>query len=402
MGIYRDLAKNQGVFRILFAQITARMPYGMLSLVVILHIEQLHQSYGAAGLVLAAGSAGQAIAGPLTSRWMGSWGMRPVLIITTVIAALTFTAIALFYMPIWLTMAIAFVMGLSMPPVSSAVRTMFPKMVPASQLAALFSLDATAQEIIWIVGPLLAVIISTQVSTLAGMLAAIAFLVVGGAWFIASPELGKVRIPRARRKLGAVLGRPTVRIGVAMELIFVASFAAMEVGVVASFDHTSLESGVVLGIFSVGSIVGGLFVAHRSITKWSLPIRLGIVAAGTALTLINQGSVWLSVSLFIAGLGVAPSLAVIYTSVSATVKFSETAEAFGWVTSGMLIGAAIGSAVAGFAVDEIGAASAMALSLLLVVISGLVSLATMKHAPDLSSGHASPIPDTETLSIPHR
>lgn len=402
MGMYRDLAKNQGVYRILFAQLTARMPFGMLSLLMILHIEQLHQTYGAAGLVLAAASVGQAIAGPITSRWMGRWGMRPVLILSSIIAATSFTIIGVVFMTIPLTMLVAFVMGLSMPPVTPAVRTIYPKMVPSNQLTALYSLDASAQEIIWIFGPLLAVVISTQISSVVGVLVAVAFLIVGGAWFILSPELGKVRISRSRRRLGAVLTRPTVVIAAVIELIFVASFAAIEVGIVASFDHTSMESGVVLGIFSVGSITGGFLLGHRSISRWSLSIRLAIVAFGTALTLIDQGAVWLSISLFIAGLGVAPALAVLYTTVSATVKFSETAEAFGWMSTAMLIGAAAGSAIAGFAVDLYGPVSAITISLVFVILSVIVALITMKFAPDLRSGNASPLPDTEPVSVHYR
>ena len=54
------------------AQLVARFPSGMLSLAFLIHIERIHQSYGAAGLVLAATSVGQAIAGPLTSRTSAS------------------------------------------------------------------------------------------------------------------------------------------------------------------------------------------------------------------------------------------------------------------------------------------------------------------------------------------
>ena len=60
----------------------------MISLAYLRHIEQIFNSYGLAGLVLAATSLGQALAGPLTSRWMGYWAMRPVIILTIVVSAL--------------------------------------------------------------------------------------------------------------------------------------------------------------------------------------------------------------------------------------------------------------------------------------------------------------------------
>ena len=82
MSTYTSLLKTPGVGRIIAAQLTARFPFGMLSLAFLLHVEHVHHSYAAAGLVLAATSIGQAISGPLTSRWMGRWGMRPVLLLT--------------------------------------------------------------------------------------------------------------------------------------------------------------------------------------------------------------------------------------------------------------------------------------------------------------------------------
>ena len=153
MKIYLSLLRTPGVARIIAAQLTARFPGGMLSLAYLLHIERIHDSYGAAGLVLAATSVGQAIAGPLTSRWMGVWGMRPVLAITTAICALSILTVGFVPMTIPITMLVGFIGGLSYPPVQPAVRTIYPKMVNSRQLTPLFSLDASAQEIIWVAGP---------------------------------------------------------------------------------------------------------------------------------------------------------------------------------------------------------------------------------------------------------
>ena len=153
MSTYSDLLKTPGVARIISAQLVARFPFGMLSLAFLLHIEQITGSYGAAGLVLAATSVGQAIAGPLTSRLMGLWGMRRVISITLIICALMVSTIALVPMSVLMYMIVGALAGLSMPPIQPAVRTIYPKMVNSRQLTPLFSLDATAQEIIWVVGP---------------------------------------------------------------------------------------------------------------------------------------------------------------------------------------------------------------------------------------------------------
>lgn len=400
MGIYRDLSRNPGVIRILLAQLTARFPFGMLSITLLLHIQLVYGNYTSAGIILAAESVGQAIAGPVTSRLMGQFGMRSVLTATTVVCGALLLAIALTVPPLPVVALLAFFMGIATPPVTSAVRTIYPKLVPARQVSALFSLDASAQEIIWIVGPVVAVFVSTQVSTVWGLLTAAAFMIGGGLWFILSPELGRVTLPRAKRRLGAVLTRPTVVISTVLGFFFIASFAALETGIVAAFGHGGMQSGVVLAIFSAGSIVGGFLIGHREIRPWSITVRLAIITAGTALCLISLHPVWLSVALFFGGLGVAPTLAALFTIVSSTVKFSETAEAYGWLGTGQLVGAALGSAIAGIAIDQTGAVGGVFISVCFLVITLALAAGSVRWTPDLRGKDAQPMPDTETITLP--
>ncbi|NYD68745.1 MFS transporter [Agromyces atrinae] len=398
MSRYSDLLKTPGVARIISAQLTARFPFGMLSLAFLLHIERQTGSYGAAGLVLAAMSIGQAIAGPLTSRLMGRWGMRPVLTVTLLICSAAITTIGIVTLSVPAAMAVAFVAGISMPPIQPAVRTIYPKMVNSKQLTPLFSLDATAQEIIWVIGPVATTFISTQISTVWGILVAVAFLLGGGAWFISSPELGRVRIPRSRRKLGVVLTRPPVLLATVVGFLLVGACAAIEAGVVAVFGHDGADAGIVLAIFSIGSIVGGLSLGHVPIGPWSTARRMFIVFAGTAAAMAMMDFWWLAATLFIAGIGIAPALAVLFAIVSASVKFSDTAEAYGWVGTGQLIGAALGSAVAGFLIDGNGAVGAFWAAGAFAFVGFLIPAVFRRWHPDLRGRDASPLPDTEPVT----
>ncbi|GAA3942333.1 hypothetical protein GCM10022383_20230 [Microbacterium soli] len=54
MAGHRDLLRTPGVGRIIAAQLVARLPNGMMSLAILLHVERQTRSYGAAGVVLAA------------------------------------------------------------------------------------------------------------------------------------------------------------------------------------------------------------------------------------------------------------------------------------------------------------------------------------------------------------
>ena len=399
MKTYLSLLKTRGVARIMAAQLVARFPNGMLSLAFLLHIEHISGTYFAAGLVLAATSIGQAIAGPLTSRWMGVWGMRRVLILTMIVCATAVGTIALAPpLPIGLYMAIGFVGGLSTPPIQPAVRTIYPKMVNSRQLTPLFSLDASAQEVIWVLGPVITTFLAIQVSTVLAILVALAFLVGGGTWFISSPEVGRVRIPRSKRNLGAVLKKPAVLLATTTGFLLVGACAAVEAGVVSAFGDSGPQAGLVLGLFAVGSLIGGLALGHIPIGPWALARRLFGIFVGMSLAAASLNFWWLAVTLFIAGIGIAPALAVMFAIVSSSVRFSETAEAYGWVGTGQLIGAAIGSAVAGFLIDRFDAPGAFWVAAAFAGVGFLIPTIFRRAHPDLRGRDASPIPDTEPIA----
>ncbi|TXN31018.1 MFS transporter [Lacisediminihabitans profunda] len=400
MSTYLSLLKTHGVARLMSAQLVARLPNGMLSLAYLLHIERLHHSYGAAGLVLAATSIGQAISGPLTSRWMGIWGMRRVLVLTLAVCAATVGTIALApTLPVPVYMALGLLGGLSTPPIQPAVRTIYPKMVNSRQLTPLFSLDASAQEIIWVAGPVLTTFVATQVSTVAAILLALLFMIGGGIWFIASPEVGRVRIPRSRRSLGVVLKKPAVLLATVTGFLLIGACAAIEAGVVSAFGEKSPQSGLVLAIFSLGSLIGGLALGHIPIGPWAMARRIFIVFVGMSLAAFSLNVWWLAVTLLIAGIGIAPALAVMFAIVSSSVRFSETAEAYGWVGTGQLIGAALGSAAAGFLIDRYEAPGAFWVAVSLAGLGCLVPMLFRRAHPDLRGRDASPIPDTEPVPV---
>lgn len=384
----------------IIAQLAARFPSGMAALAILLHVEQRTGSYGAAGLVLAATSVGQALAGPVTSRWMGAWGMRRVLSLTLSVCVLSVLGLALLPLNLPGYMAFGLLVGLSTPPVQSAVRTIYPKLVNSSQLTPLFSLDASLQEIIWILAPVVITLVSTQVGTVEGLLLVAIILTLGGGWFVLSPELGRVRIPRSRRAFGLVVLKPPVLLATVIGFLLIGAVSAVEVGVVATFGHDGLEAGLVLAVFAVGSLVGGLSMGHIPIGPWAMARRLLIVTIGLALAMVSLNIFWLGGTLLLAGIGIAPALAVLFAITTASVKFSETAEAFGWAGTGQLIGAASGSAIAGFLIDGMGPQGAYLAGVLFAILGVIVAVVFVRGFPDLRHRDPSPFPDTEPVAVP--
>ena len=374
----------------------------MISLAYLLHIEQIFNSYGLAGLVLAATSFGQALAGPLTSRWMGHWGMRPVITLTIVVSAASMVGIAFVMMPIGAYIAVGFIGGLATPPIQPAVRTIYPTMVTSKQLTPLFSLDASAQEIIWIAGPVVTTFIATQISTELAIMVAGAFLVFGGLWFLSCRELGEVNIPRSKNKMGVVLRKHAVVLATVVGFLLIGAAAAVEVAVVSVFGHGGPEAGIILSIWAIGSIIGGLALGGMAIGPWALAARMLVVFMGIAMAGAILDFWWIAFALLIAGAGIAPALAVMFAIVSSSVKFSDTAEAYGWMGSGQLVGAALGSAVAGFAIDGFGSLGGFVAASIFALIGFLVPVIFKNAHPDLRGKDATPLPDTEPVRIVRR
>lgn len=401
MKTYLELLKVTGVARVLVSQLLARFPHGMLSIAFLIHVERIHHSYAAAGLVVGAISLGEAIAGPISSRLMARWGMRPLLSVMTVVALLLFCAMAIFPFSVPVMVVLGFIAGCSYPPIQPAVRTIYPKLVPNRLLTPLFSLDASAQEIIWIVGPVLTTFVAVQFGSTEAILTAMAFLAVGGAWFITAPSVGQVRIPMSKRRFGGVLTRSPVIISLTLGLTLVATFSAVEAGIIGLFGKEGPEAGWILAIYALGSLVGGLAWGHREIAPWSLTRRLLVITAGLVAASFASDFWWLSITLFISGLGVAPALTVLFANVSATMKFSETAESYAWIGTGQLIGVGLGATVAGLCIDHFGAQTAIMAATGFAAVTAVGAAIAYKWSPDLRGSHGAPLPDTgpvETIS----
>jgi len=371
----------------------------MISLAYLIHVERIFDSYGQAGLVLAATSFGQAVAGPLTSRWMGRWGMRTVISLTLMVSLISMAAVAFLPMQLIGYMLFGLLGGLATPPIQPAVRTIYPKMVNSRQLTPLFSLDASAQEIIWIAGPVITTFLAIQIAPPVAISVAGLFLLGGGVWFLASPEVGSVRIPPSRRRLGSVLSNGAVLLSTVVGFLLIGSAAAVEVAVVSVFGDEGAEAGILLSMWAIASLIGGLGLGGVPIGPWAMTTRMIIVAIGMLLAMASTNFWWLLLSLAIAGAGIAPALAVMFAIVSASVKFSETAEAYGWVGSGQLIGAALGSAIAGFTIDAFGSLGGFSTALSFAVVGTVVAALSTRAHPDLRDRDASPIPDTEPVAV---
>ncbi|WP_145952928.1 MFS transporter [Tessaracoccus aquimaris] len=377
------LMKIPGLALVIGTQLAARFPAGMYSLGLLMHVEHSQGNYTAAGIVLAAFSIGMAIAGPIVSRQLSRFGTTRVLLFTLTISSLSFALLAALPLPLAGLAALAALGGAAMPPVIPAVRTLYPILAPQRMLTALFNLDAALQELIWVFGPVLITLLVAAFGTSTALLVVVGIQVAGGLLFALAPRVRRLNIPVATRKLGRVLQNPSVVLMMFASMLMIGSFASIEAAVVATFGEGSINAGLVLAISSIGSLLGGLLAGNRQLTRWSLTLRLLVVVSGFAVATATSGFIGLAIALFVAGLGIAPALAAVSSVIARAVDFSDTAEAFGWIGTGQLLGTSIGSALAGIAIDARGGHGGILVSVTICALAVIVSAVFRKAQPDM-------------------
>lgn len=373
MSSYGALFRAPGFLRVITSQLYARFPFGMMTLAFVMHIQFVHHSYAVAGLALGADTIGAAISGPVLGRLLGKYGTTRVLLTTASIGAAAIASIGMFNTPPVAMIALALVVGLTSPPIQTAARTIYPSLVKKKDLPAVYSLDATSQELIWVIGPVLATVLAAQVNTAFVVVLMSLIQITGALWFCSNKEVSQMVIPTPNRKMGGVLTNKVVLTTAILGLLLIGGFSGVEVGTVAVVPKSL--AGVVIGALSLGSIVGGLTLGNRVKSRWSLTWLLTLILVGYLLVWVAPSSaIWISICLFIAGVGVAPSLGILGAAIASNLKAGDAAEANGWASTGQLMGYSAGAALSGIAIDSVSDTSAFLVSIVFGVGAILVAI----------------------------
>jgi MFS family permease len=359
LGNYRRVLALPGVRTLLVLMFAARIPVSATSMVLTLHVVlTLHQSYGAAGLVGAAGTIGIAVGAPLTGRFVDTFGLRGMVVITTVgYGAYWLTA---WLLPYSLLLVLSFLGGLLALPVMSVGRQALAALVPEEHRRAAFSLDSISVEMSFMVGPAAGVLVATKVSTMAAVIAlGCTLLAAGAALYVVNPpvrgehdvlDVDGVRPPR-RQWLGPAL---LAVLAAGCGAVFI--LAGTEVAVVAALRGTGELSwtGVVTITMCVSSATGGVIYGALRRTPGPLVLMgmLGLLVIPVGLA---GGEWWVLCLITIpTNLVCAPTLAATGDSVSRLAPASVRGEAMGLHSSALTLGGALGSPVVGFVVDHFG------------------------------------------------
>jgi MFS family permease len=388
MRTYAELFKNPGVASVLLAQLLARFPFGMQTITFAIHLEHIFGNYTVAGLAIAASTFGAAFSAPILGRLVALYGIKVIVISCSLISPIGFLLLA--FAPLTEGQAIltALALGLFVPPIQPAARAVYPTLVKSESVRNnLFSVDAILQEVIWIVGPVLTTILIATTNTVVPLVVMVFVQIIGGLWFALLPQVQGAPIPRSKKKMGSVLRTPLVRIMIVVNLLFVGSFSALEIGAVAAVGEAG--AGFVLAMLSIGSVVGALAFGHRARSPMALTKQLGVVLIGDLLIFFNaKDPLWLGICLFISGIGVALAFATMSAIIAKSIPLDDTPEVYGWIGSGQNIGYGFGAALAGVLVDNLSSTASFAFASGLDGLAMLVAFAAVAITPSLLDSKA--------------
>ncbi|MFC6161496.1 MFS transporter [Kribbella jiaozuonensis] len=388
LSAYRDLWKTHGVVALLASALVARMPVLATMVPLSFLAKDAAGNFGWAGVVAGAYSVGTAVASVVWSRMADRKGARKVVIGTGMAWGLWMAVLALMPYSWYRLLPIAAVLaGVFVSPVTSALRANWPRIVHGSRLRAVYSLDATAQELLFVFGPMLGALMVSFASPRAGLLAC-AVTAAGAIWWFGMNQ--RTDVPHDE----TAGPRPT-----AWQLIFhshrtpillawaclVMGFASMSLGMVAVADEhgNRLIAGILETVAAVGSVTGGIIngalPGGRTSAVWRR--MLAFTALVTVCIFATSSVLALAVAMFATGCMIAPTVAALYERVGALTPTAAHTEIFGWTQSGGMVGSAIGSAVAGAVVEAFGVRYAWVLTAGLAVLATLSLLRVPPHRP---------------------
>ncbi|WP_228717403.1 MFS transporter [Allosaccharopolyspora coralli] len=353
-------------------------------------------AYVTGGVLGAAMLVGQGIAGPLRGR-AADRQSRPKLLLKTVsVHATGLAALSLLAQPgvldpqWWPALApVATITGLFLPPVGPVMRAIWPEICGRQAREAAYAIEATLQELLFIVAPVLVAFLIAFAGPVVAGLACAGTAAVGAAAFAVvlsrsglAHTVHEQHTDTGRRTTSSLFTTP----GFAALLVFGALLVAglvmtdlVMIGWARERGEPAL-AGVLAAVWAFGSLTGGLVMGGRSgaprLWRRALASAAGLVVLVPALPPVaGTGEPWVvCVILFLGGAAIAPTLAAANSRLADTVPVHRRTEAFGWFTTATTAGATAASPIAGAWLDSAGPAAAAGTAALFVLCAALLVL----------------------------
>ncbi len=348
----RAVINAPGVRGLLIARALGSLPIGMVPLGIILLLRAAGRSYALAGIADGGYALGLAAMQPVFGRLIDRIGMGRVLVPLGLLFPGVLVALALVGSsdaPAAATVVLALLSGATVPPLGACMRTLWPMLVATPSLRpTAFAIDATLQELAFIVGPPLLAGLVALASTRVALFAAAGG---GGVGAIVFAARAHVRHQRTRRTGGALRSAGVRRL-LAMSAVLGGAFGATEVAMPAFCERHGARAaaGLILAALALGSACGGAFFGGRA-PRVPVPRRLLVALAGYAVLLtpllVAPSIAVMAVFAFFSGMPIAPAFAGAYQLLDRFSVPGALTETFAWNTTCLFVGASAGTALGG-------------------------------------------------------
>lgn len=383
---YTNLLQAGEVREIFAASLIGRLPIGITGLAILLFVQTSRSSFAEGGAAAACYVGGLSVAAPLLGRLIDRYGPRGVLLAATTLFPAALIAF------IWAvehlgTPALVFAAaaGATFPPITVCMRTYFrQRFADEMQLSTAYSLESVLIELIFILGPVLVALFVALASPATAVYFAAASGSVGAILFLRSAALRTWKIEqRTSHSLLGPLGEAGFIPLITVVLCFSAAFGFLEIGVTAyaTEQQSQALAGLLLGLMSVGSALGGLAYGSRS---WRFALRpqfsllLGLMGTGLALLSLASQPIAFAAIGFAAGIVMAPVLIVQSMLVAKSVRPGHTAEAFTWSASALLAGVGLGLGTGGLLLEIYPSTAALAAAAASALLAALLARLAVK------------------------
>ena len=411
---YAQLFRIPGAKAFCISGAVARLPISMMSLGIVLALNHMYDNWTVAGSMSAMYILAVAAVTPFYARLFDRFGQRrvgPVALGVQIVAMLAFALAALARVPIPVLFALAICMGLTQFSFGALVRTRWAYALRGSQHESLlntaYALEAAIDEIVFIVGPILAAFLATSVHPVSQLFVPTLACGIGGAVFFSlkntvPPVLEPIDVVAAEipdAQSNAVTGQPAPALQTAGDhaaptpspedngfrlrrlhrpysakprnvltyrgilpllvvfVVFNMSFTAFDVSMTATMKAAGAERflGLQLAMFAVGSCIGAVIFGSREMkgSHWRhMVMFLTLLTVGYVVFRMVMGNfLILGVMEILTGLCVSPLFATGNLIVKDIVPARSLTEGLSWVTTAGSVGTSFGSTLAGAVLD---------------------------------------------------
>lgn len=389
LSAYLPLLRIPGARQFMLGSALARLGGAMFGVAVVAMVSDRRDSYGLAGAVSAVGLVVLAVSVAIVGRMIDRYGQRRTalpLILWSAFWATLVVIVSLADGPTWMLFvtygcaAIIASAGTMSRARWSHIFRDDPKLLNTAM-----SFEQVVDELGFVAGPAIAVLLATQTFPEAGFIAAAVCYGSGSLLFLAARSTEPPVHPDAHMAGSSVLLRPAILVLVFVMFMTGAIFGSNEVVTIAVAERLGNKgaAGIILAVYALGSAGAGLLYGTLNIAP-RLSTQLVVGTAAMFLleipVLIAHDLLPLGVVMLIAGMATAPTLIVSMNMSQQLVPPSRVNESMGVVLTALIIGVAGGSAVSGYVAEEYGAHQGFWVP---VVAAGLAAVLALLARPTL-------------------